>query len=221
MFSKFHFSRMFQRVTGVSPGRFLAAIRLEEAKRLLTSTDLNVADIGMRVGYSSVGTFSTRFTRSVGLSPKSYRHLGGYAPRIAAGGPFPGTGAAVCGQVLPAPAPTSPLVFLGLFPQRVPEGQPVRCAVLREPGPYAFTNVPSGSWYLLAHAVGGERDAGAQRWVTVAAEGPIVVRPESVATVDVHLGPAFRPEPPMLLALPGVRTTALKRISVREGALAA
>src|ERR1043165_8139811 len=68
MFSKFHFSRVFQRVTGVSPGRFLSAMRLEEAKRLLVSTSFTVADISHRVGYNSVGTFSSRFRSSVGVS---------------------------------------------------------------------------------------------------------------------------------------------------------
>jgi AraC family transcriptional regulator len=73
MFSKFHFTRVFQRVTGISPGRFLSAVRLQEAKRLLISTKLNVADISLRVGYASVGTFSTRFTKSVGVPPTTYR----------------------------------------------------------------------------------------------------------------------------------------------------
>src|SRR5436190_23260100 len=77
MFSKFHFSRVFQRVTGVSPGRFLSAMRLEEAKRLLLVTSFTVADISHRVGYNSVGTFSSRFRSSVGVSPTTYRQLGG------------------------------------------------------------------------------------------------------------------------------------------------
>ena len=68
MFSKFHFTRMFQRVTGVSPGRFLSALRLQRAKELLVSTPMNVADISVTVGYNSVGTFSSRFSRSVGMS---------------------------------------------------------------------------------------------------------------------------------------------------------
>src|SRR6266498_4177172 len=72
MFSKFHFTRIFQRVTGVSPGRFLSALRLQRAKYLLLSTSLNVADISLRVGYSSVGTFSSRFSRRVRLSPLSF-----------------------------------------------------------------------------------------------------------------------------------------------------
>src|SRR5918992_4039442 len=80
MFSKFHFARIFQRTTGVSPGRFLSAVRLQEAKKLLLSTSLSVADISHQVGYSSVGTFSSRFKRSVGLSPTVYRELGGPTP---------------------------------------------------------------------------------------------------------------------------------------------
>ncbi|MFD0592037.1 helix-turn-helix domain-containing protein [Catellatospora coxensis] len=81
MFSKFHFSRMFQRVTGLSPGRFLSALRLQQAKQLLVTTSFNVSDISLRVGYTSVGTFSTRFTRSVGLSPTIYRRRHGITPR--------------------------------------------------------------------------------------------------------------------------------------------
>src|SRR6266536_328180 len=78
LFSKFHFTRLFERITGVSPGRFLSALRLQEAKRLLTTTGLNVTDISLLVGYNSVGTFSTRFTKSVGLPPTTYRRMGGH-----------------------------------------------------------------------------------------------------------------------------------------------
>jgi AraC family transcriptional regulator len=76
MFSKFHFTRLFKRVTGVSPGRYLSALRLQRAKQLLVSTSLNVTDISVRVGYSSTGTFTATFTRRVGLSPTAYRRLG-------------------------------------------------------------------------------------------------------------------------------------------------
>ncbi|WP_285508529.1 peroxidase-related enzyme [Actinokineospora sp. NBRC 105648] len=72
-FSKFHFSRLFQRHTGVPPARFLSALRLAEAQRLLATTRLRVTDIGLRVGYHSPGTFSSRFKRHVGLSPTQYR----------------------------------------------------------------------------------------------------------------------------------------------------
>nr|WP_232075352.1 AraC family transcriptional regulator [Phytohabitans suffuscus] len=81
--SKFHFSRVFRRVTGMSPGRYLSTLRLNEAKRLLVETSLNVTDISHRVGYTSVGTFTTRFTNSVGISPTAFRRFGGFAPGVA------------------------------------------------------------------------------------------------------------------------------------------
>lgn len=73
VFSKYHFIRLFRQTTGVTPGRFLAALRIKEAQRLLLATDLSVAEISQRVGYASVGTFSSRFKLSVGLSPSAYR----------------------------------------------------------------------------------------------------------------------------------------------------
>src|SRR2546430_16692519 len=80
MFSKFHFSRVFQRVTGVSPGRFLSAMRLAEGKRPLLVTSFPLAGISHRVGYNHVGTFCSRFRRRVGVSPTTHPHLGGTAP---------------------------------------------------------------------------------------------------------------------------------------------
>jgi transcriptional regulator GlxA family with amidase domain len=80
LFSRFHFTRVFRQVTGLPPGQFLSALRLERAKQLLTSTSMNVVDISVQVGYSSVGTFSTRFNRSVGMSPTNYRRCFGAGP---------------------------------------------------------------------------------------------------------------------------------------------
>lgn len=83
-FSKFHFTRLFHRETGLSPARFLSALRMEEAKRLLVTTTLRVADISLQVGYTSIGTFTTRFTTSVGVSPTRYRR--GERPLARGGG---------------------------------------------------------------------------------------------------------------------------------------
>ncbi|HEX6468231.1 MAG TPA: helix-turn-helix transcriptional regulator [Streptosporangiaceae bacterium] len=73
MYSRFHFSRVFREVTGVSPGQFLTTVRIQEAKRLLLTTSLTVKEITVRVGYSSVGTFSAKFKDFVGMSPTAYR----------------------------------------------------------------------------------------------------------------------------------------------------
>jgi AraC-like DNA-binding protein len=216
MFSKFHFSRAFQRVTGISPGRFLSAIRIEEAKRLLVTTDLNVADISLRVGYSSVGTFSTRFTRSVGLSPTTYRRLGGTRSHIPAEAPEPAPehSATIQGQVHPArPGEDPGLIFLGLFPQRIPEGRPVRCAILSGMGSFRFTDIPEGEWYLLCHSVSGHPGEMRQDEVAVATVGPIRADARVSTTASVHLKPVSKLDPPVLMALLDTRRAAFARMA--------
>jgi AraC-like DNA-binding protein len=68
-----HFSREFRRAFGDSPHAYLLTRRLERAAALLRRTDRGVADICVAVGLSSVGSFTTTFTRVYGLSPASYR----------------------------------------------------------------------------------------------------------------------------------------------------
>jgi len=213
MFSKFHFTRVFQRVTGVSPGRFLSAIRLQEAKRLLTTTSFNVADISMLVGYNSVGTFSTRFTRSVGLSPTKYRRLGGFTPAVAAGTGSAG-GNTIEGTVHVVDGTDSDgTVFMGLFPHRIPEGIPAACRVLDRPGDFRFTGVADGSWYLLCQAVVHDPLSLYQPRISVATTGPITVSGGRTIGVSSCLKPMSRLDPPVLLALLDSRQAALDRMA--------
>lgn len=71
--SSAHFSREFRRAFGESPHAYLLTRRLERAASLLRLTDHTVADICMSVGLSSVGSFTTTFTRVYGRSPSAYR----------------------------------------------------------------------------------------------------------------------------------------------------
>jgi AraC-like DNA-binding protein len=71
--SRAHFSRAFRRAFGESPYAYLLARRLERAAHLLRSTDWTVADVCMAVGLTSVGSFTTSFTRSYGRTPTAYR----------------------------------------------------------------------------------------------------------------------------------------------------
>jgi AraC-like DNA-binding protein len=68
-----HFSREFRRTFGESPHVYLLTRRLERAAALLRNTDNSVAEICMAVGLSSVGSFTTSFTRLYGRSPTAYR----------------------------------------------------------------------------------------------------------------------------------------------------
>jgi AraC-like DNA-binding protein len=71
--SRAHFSREFRRAFGESPHAYLLTRRLERAAALLRTTDRSVADICLSVGLQSVGSFTTSFTRTYGLSPTAYR----------------------------------------------------------------------------------------------------------------------------------------------------
>ncbi|MEZ0075130.1 helix-turn-helix domain-containing protein [Planotetraspora sp. GP83] len=209
MFSKFHFSRVFQRVTGLSPGRFLSAVRLREAKRLLASTPLSVTNISHQVGYSSVGTFSSRFTSSVGLSPSRYRQLMSVTPQILTDGRRILSG---CPTVTIRGDITSPMedrpVFAGLFPDQILEGRPASFTLLSRPGPYVLENVPEGRWHLIAQSIAaGREDAihyppGDDEALCIARSGPITIGPGGGPHLaDIQLKPMRPLDPPVLLAL--------------------
>jgi AraC-like DNA-binding protein len=71
--SRAHFSAEFRRAFGEPPHVYLLTRRLERAAALLRDTDRSVAVICMDVGLSSVGSFTTSFSRMFGKSPTAYR----------------------------------------------------------------------------------------------------------------------------------------------------
>jgi AraC-like DNA-binding protein len=71
--SRAHFSREFRRAFGESPHAYLLSRRLERAAALLRTTDHPVAEICLSVGFQSVGSFTTSFSSTYGLSPTAYR----------------------------------------------------------------------------------------------------------------------------------------------------
>jgi len=79
-----HFSRRFRLAYGESPYSYLMTRRVERAMALLLRGDLSVTEVCFAVGCSSLGTFSTRFTELVGVSPGTYRRQ---AARATAGMP--------------------------------------------------------------------------------------------------------------------------------------
>ena len=70
-----HLSREFKAAYGESPYSYLMTRRIERATALLRRGDLSVTEVCFEVGCQSLGTFSTRFTELVGVSPSVYRRM--------------------------------------------------------------------------------------------------------------------------------------------------
>jgi AraC-like DNA-binding protein len=75
-----HLSREFKATYGESPYSYLMTRRIERATALLRRGDLSVTEVCFEVGCSSLGTFSTRFTELLGVSPSVYRRMAELSP---------------------------------------------------------------------------------------------------------------------------------------------
>lgn len=66
-----HLSRRFREAFGESPYAYLMTRRIERAMALLRRGDLSVTDVCFEVGFTSLGTFSTRFSELVDMPPSA------------------------------------------------------------------------------------------------------------------------------------------------------
>ena len=154
--SRFHFTRVFSQVTHVSPGRFLAAVRMQEAKRLLLKTERSVTDVSLDVGYNSLGTFTRIFADFVGFPPVRYRQLSRSLLRLTLDqvarflpsyhpGPknAPITGDIVCQKQLT-------LVTVAMFSETIPRSHPIECVCLKESLQFSFNHKPRHGCHVYA-----------------------------------------------------------------------
>ena len=71
--SKYYFQRMFTATYGVSPAAYVSRRRVERAQDLLRATNLTVTEVCVAVGFSSLGSFSSRFREIVGETPSEFQ----------------------------------------------------------------------------------------------------------------------------------------------------
>lgn len=217
-YSPFHLARAFERYFGVPPGQYLAAQRFQRAKKLLLSSDERIIDVCYAVGFSSVGTFTTRFAGAVGLSPTAFRRLPDLLtdapPRpVVVAGSAKG-GGVVTGSVRMSRAASdalgpSPSIYVGLFTRRDPRGVPVAGALLTEIPDYVLTDVPPGTYWVLSSALSARADAQEQlvpaRTIGGGAPTPVqVTATNALHRRDVLLGVGEDWVAPVVVALPAL-----------------
>jgi AraC family transcriptional regulator len=215
--SPFHFNRIFRSITGVPPSVYLAALRIEQAKKLLLRTDLSVTSICFDVGYSSLGTFTTRFTQFVGTAPTQFRQIS-RDKKLSAFfqdwdhltnclSAFDHFHSRVIEGNITVTQPFDGLIFVGLFTHPIPQGAPISCTVLTKPGRYHLSLVPTGSYYLFAAAFqkteGFREMLAAEEPLRCIRQHPISVQSECVSKrVDLILNRMHWTDAPILIALP-------------------
>ncbi|WP_425833091.1 helix-turn-helix transcriptional regulator [Streptomyces fractus] len=72
-YSRSHFVRVFKAAYGRTPGQYLSRRRIERAAEMLRTCDLSITEICHLVGFTGLGTFTTRFKQHTGLTPGEYR----------------------------------------------------------------------------------------------------------------------------------------------------
>lgn len=207
--SRFHFSRVFRDATGVSPGRFLSAVRIYQAKRLLASTSLSVTEISLAVGYNSLGSFTNRFTESVGASPTRFRRMWRDGIRLLRASAIPAEWPATVTGTASLPAGYRPArVFVGVFQTPIIQRRPLDWTIVEAgdglPGHYRLTEVPPGQWYVRAVAAADSADPEpwTRRSLLVGGQGPVSMPLSAPAAVDIALRPRRRTDLPILFAVP-------------------
>jgi len=157
--SPYHFNRVFRQQIGIPPGEFLSALRFQAARRLLLTTPLSVTDVCFEVGYTSTGSFTSRFTQLVGLSPRRLRQRAHRFEPLSLEHTEPHSAMSSCmpqkhallGQIS-TPATFRGTIYVGLFSSPIPQGMPVRCTKLSSPGLYLLTGIADGVYHLRAAA---------------------------------------------------------------------
>jgi AraC-like DNA-binding protein len=223
--SPFHFNRVFHEITGLPPAKFVSAMRLDEAKRLLLNTHLSITDICYDVGYNSLGTFTRRFTELVGLGPREFRYL---AERIT-----PASVESLCAHyteltaratqyasvegMVDSPENGAGPIFVGLFPAHIPQSRPVGGVLLTSPGAFRIGAVPDGVYHLLAASLPRLTDTlgyllpDSANLSVGAGNGPVIVRQgKANGHSRISLRPMALIDPPLLVSLPFLLADTLK-----------
>ena len=71
--SRFHFATAFRKATGASPHHYLTALRMTEARKLLTRPELPIIQVALAVGYQTPSAFTASFRKANKNTPSAFR----------------------------------------------------------------------------------------------------------------------------------------------------
>ncbi|MBW5446364.1 helix-turn-helix domain-containing protein [Cohnella sp. CFH 77786] len=225
-YSPFHFTRIFKERTGLSPQYYVSSLRLQKAKELLLRTNMSIRDIGLEIGQQSLGTFTTRFTEKVGVTPSEFRNSAPQAENHFRAlqqlkmwtEPLPESNlfSSVEGTVR-AEVPFEGIILIGLFAKPIPEGIPLYGTLLSSLGNFRFTGVRPGVYHLMATSVSWKMQASdfllpyatLRSW----SKEPILTAPGfAVPHQEIFLHPPRLDDPPILISLPLLMNQFLHRM---------
>lgn len=220
-YSPYHFTRIFKEQIGISPQYYISSLRLQKAKDLLLETGLSIRDISLEIGQQSLGTFTTRFTDKVGMTPSEFRHSSDKARQSLISlhdsdawglsgsfNPLPLTGkSGIVEGSITAEIPFQGIILIGLFAKPIPEGMPLYGTLLSSLGEFRFTHVQPGTYYLLATSVAWSSSSVEvllpHSTLRARSREPLKVKPgHEVPYQEIKLHPPRLDDPPILISLP-------------------
>ncbi|SDE41186.1 AraC-type DNA-binding protein [Paenibacillus sp. UNCCL117] len=227
-YSPYHFTRIFKERVGLPPLYYVSSLRLQRAKDLLLRTNLSIRDISLEVGQQSLGTFTSRFTERVGVTPSQFRqsarqtddHLHSLKG-LSDWQSLQGTSHAH-GRVegtIEAEIPFEGFILLGLFAKPIPEGLPLYGTLLSSLGRFSLSGVKPGVYYLMATSITWGMQAMdvllPQHTLRTRSKEPLVVTPYAALPPQrVMLHPPRLDDPPILISLPLLMNNFLNRVGV-------
>ncbi len=70
------FRRMFRQYTGLAPAQYIAKLKIQKAKELLSVSNKTIKEIAIELGFESFDYFSTAFKRQTQMTPGEFRKMG-------------------------------------------------------------------------------------------------------------------------------------------------
>ncbi|WP_088034806.1 helix-turn-helix domain-containing protein [Evansella clarkii] len=224
-YSPYHFSRIFKQRTGLSPHHYVSSLKLQRAKDLLLNTELTIRDIGMEIGQQSLGTFTTRFTERVGISPSQFRkspsHINKYLKSLKthtnlSHQSIMAAHTNIVEGSIEAEIPFHGVILAGLFTKPIPAGLPQYGTILTSLGDFIFPHVRPGIYYLMVTAVTWEMKSNEilvpNQNLRAKASTPIIVNSKiKIPKQNITLREPRLDDPPILISLPLLMKNFLNR----------